>query len=73
MVLHARRRRRLPAVPSRQGMCQVTGAGLIWAIGWILGAALGVAGGFAVGWTAREHRIERRIRRNALPPARVGP
>lgn len=32
MVLHARRRRRLPAVPSRQGMCQVTGAGLGWAI-----------------------------------------
>jgi hypothetical protein len=41
---------------------------LIWTGGWV---ALGIAGGFAVGWTAREHQIERRIRRNALPPAKL--
>lgn len=34
-------------------------------------AGLGTAGGFAVGWTAREHQIERRIRRSTLPPARI--
>lgn len=33
--------------------------------------ALGLLGGFQIGWTAREHQIERRILRNALPPARV--